>query len=396
MGMNKKKIIIFGAFDRYNYGDILLPLILTHYVDAKLHPQLCYASIKDVNLSKMGGFKCESFQKVKINSDDTIIISGGEVLTVDWTSIVSYYVHPFINRLIRITRQIMPRKLINFLCAKWMGSNIVLPFIIEHHSNTIYNTVGGAQLKDSQQFIQTQLRDAYLISVRDSHAKKIINENWDIPCSIIPDMAISTSKFYPLPSLEDKIINGETRKFIQSQQKNYFCFQMGKQYTNGQQNIIVDELKKILSMGYSIALLPLGIASGHEDHIILESIFKQLNSQKVFFPQQIHVVDSIALIAHASVFAGTSLHGNITAMSYAIPHFSLNSKVEKLKLFLQKWDVGNPQICNNYSEIVEKFKIVINNDSQALNENAERLISIVDGFATQINERINENTERII
>ena len=46
MGMNKKKIIIFGAFDRYNYGDLLLPLILTHYVDVKRHPQLCYASLK--------------------------------------------------------------------------------------------------------------------------------------------------------------------------------------------------------------------------------------------------------------------------------------------------------------------------------------------------------------
>ena len=272
MGMNKKKIIIFGAFDRYNYGDILLPLILTHYLDVKLHPQLYYASIKNVNLSKMGGFKCESFQKVKINPDDTIIVSGGEVLTVDWTSIVSYYVHPFINRLIRITRQIMPRKIINFLCAKWMGSKNLLPFIIENHFNTIYNTVGGAHLKDSQQFIQTQLKSASLIAVRDSHSKRIINKNWDIPCLIIPDMAIATSKFYPKSSLENQIVNDKAQTFVRSYTGKYFCFQMAKQYTDGQLNVIVGQLRKILSKQITIALLPLGLASGHEDHVVLEKI----------------------------------------------------------------------------------------------------------------------------
>ena len=119
-----------------------------------------------------------------------------------------------------------------------------------------------------------------------------------------------------------------------------------------------------------------------------------MNSTNVFLPKQIHIVDSIALIAHACVFAGTSLHGNITAMSYGVPHFALHPKVEKLKLFLQKWDVENSQICNNYSEIVENFKIAIKSDSNTLDKNAKRLISIVDGFANQINERINENPER--
>ena len=194
--------------------------------------------------------------------------------------------------------------------------------------------------------------------------------------------------------IENQIVNDKTQTFVQSYSGKYFCFQMAKQYTDGQLNVIVGQLAKLLSKEIPIALLPLGLVSGHEDHVVLEKIYNRLTSPKVFLPPQIHIVDSIALIAHASVFAGTSLHGNITAMSYGVPHFSLHPKVEKLKLFLQKWDVENSQICNDYSEIIENFEIAIESDSNALNENAKRLISIVDGFANQINERINENPER--
>jgi polysaccharide pyruvyl transferase WcaK-like protein len=51
------------------------------------------------------------------------------------------------------------------------------------------------------------------------------------------------------------------------------------------------------------------------------------------------------VIAQAAVFAGTSLHGAITAISYAVPHVGLRDCVPKVDTFLADWDLPEQQAC---------------------------------------------------
>tara|TARA_B110000881_G_C18394226_1_gene422630 strand:- start:298 stop:801 length:504 start_codon:yes stop_codon:yes gene_type:complete len=158
---------------------------------------------------------------------------------------------------------------------------------------------------------------------------------------------------------------------------------MAKQYTNGKLSIIVDSLSKILAGGTSIALLPLGIVSGHEDDNALERIYQKLQSEKVFILRDIHLIDSISLIAYSTVFTGTSLHGNITAMSYGVPHFPLNQQVAKLNQYVDQWDISEVEPCPDYSQIHEFYEIFKKMDEALLRDNGDRLI-------TQIEENISE------
>ena len=196
---------------------------------------------------------------------------------VDWTSITSYYIGWFGNRLIRIARLIFPRSWINSLCIKMINGLFKHPFLVEKTNfadsiQIIYNGVGGVSIKISDKSIKSVLLDADLISVRDLHSNHILESKWGLKNKLTPDIANALSQFYP----KNKLLKSTTKKtkaFISKNNNNYFCFQIAQQYENKKLSLIIDSLSKILSKGTSIALLPLGIVSGHEDNRILEKIY---------------------------------------------------------------------------------------------------------------------------
>ena len=380
--MSEQKIILYGAFDRYNYGDILIPIILRKYLQNNGFESTEYCSIKNADLSPFGGFRCTPLDSQHIHKDSSIIVAGGEVLNVDWTSITSYFMGWFGHRCIRLARLIFPRGWINFLCIKIMEGQFKYPYLIERSNiqnniRVIYNGVGGVSIKVSDNTIKSILLDADFVSVRDGNANHILKSKWQINNRLTPDIANAVSKFYPKDELLEST-SQKTNTFISENQNGYFCFQMAKQYTNGKLSTIIDSLSKILAGGTSIALLPLGIVSGHEDHNLLEQIYQRLSSENVFILRDIHLIDSISLIAHSSVFTGTSLHGNITAMSYAVPHFPLNQYVAKLTNYVEKWDIPNVKPCPKYSQIHEFYEMSTKMDEALLINNKNRLISLIE------------------
>ena len=116
----------------------------------------------------------------------------------------------------------------------------------------------------------------------------------------------------------------------------------------------------------------------------MEQIYKKLPSEKVFILREIHLIDSISLIAHSTVFAGTSLHGNITAMSYAVPHFPLNEQVAKLTNYVKQWDIPHVKPCPDYSQIHEFYEKSTEMDNGLLLTNRNRLISHIGENITEI------------
>ena len=380
--MSEQKIILYGAFDRYNYGDILIPIILREYLQKNGLEGIKYFSIKNVDLSLYGGFRCAPLDLQHIPKNSIIIVTGGEVLNVDWTSITSYFMGWFGNRCIRATRLILPRSWINSLCSKIMKGKFKHPYLIEklnipNNIKVIYNGVGGVSIKVSDNAIKSTLLDADFVSVRDINANYVLESKWGINNKLTPDIANAVSKFYPKDKLIELTSEG-TNEFITKNKNGYLCFQMAKQYTYGQLSTIISSLSKILSKGGSIALLPLGTVSGHEDNKILEKIYQRLPSKKVFILQKIQLFDSISLIAHSRVFTGTSLHGNITAISYAVPHFPLNQYVTKLNQYLEQWDIPNIEPCQDYSKIHKHYELSTKTDMELLIQNRNKLISQID------------------
>src|SRR5690606_35478242 len=51
------------------------------------------------------------------------------------------------------------------------------------------------------------------------------------------------------------------------------------------------------------------------------------------------------------VFAGTSLHGAITALSYTVPHFAISSSDRKVHAFLDTWDIDAQRVIRRFDEL---------------------------------------------
>ncbi len=82
----KRQVIFYGAFDRYNYGDNLMPILLKKYFE-KYHQTLVedidfvFSSIKKSDLSI---YKCiptiPMYELLEAPENSTVIVVGGEVL----------------------------------------------------------------------------------------------------------------------------------------------------------------------------------------------------------------------------------------------------------------------------------------------------------------------------
>jgi len=386
--MLKQKIILYGAFDRYNYGDILIPIILSKYLADNGFVDIEFYSINNADLTHLGGFKCNALDSQQIPENSSIIIAGGEVLNVDWTSITSYFMGWFGNRCIRLSRLIFPRTWVNAFCIRIVNGQFKYPFLVEKQGlpksiKTIYNGVGGVSIKETDDVIKSILKNADFVSVRDVNANKVLKSNWGINNKLTPDIATAVSKFYPKDSLLTSSCE-DTKSFILDNEDGYFCFQIAQQYTRGKLTVIVESLSKILAGGTPIVLLPLGTVSGHEDDKVLKKIYEMLSSKNIFLLRKVHLIDSISLIAHSSVYAGTSLHGNITAMSYGIPHFSLNNHVPKLTNYVEQWDIPEVKLCPDYSQIHKFYEMSEKIDIALLRANRDTLIAQIEENLTDI------------
>jgi hypothetical protein len=81
-----KKLIIYGAYDRYNYGDNLMPVLFElflekYYSDVLLTHELIFASISESDLSRFGVKRTQPINDcVKEEGVSAVIVIGGEVL----------------------------------------------------------------------------------------------------------------------------------------------------------------------------------------------------------------------------------------------------------------------------------------------------------------------------
>jgi len=87
----------------------------------------------------------------------------------------------------------------------------------------------------------------------------------------------------------------------------------------------------------------------------------------------------MTLIAKAKVFAGTSLHGCITAMSFAVPYIGLTFQVPKLQAYLQTWAMTELSFCRPYS-------MLGNSVEAALTIPKDKLKSLSDNYIKESKE----------
>ena len=352
--MNKRRIALIGAFDRNNYGDVFMPIILEEVLGENY--SFDYYALKDFDLTDVGGKKGRSLKKISDYSYDASIIVGGEVLSASYSGMIKniedntviLFFYRVLNKLFPLSFEKLAKKILNGETINpWVYSRKRLST-----DKIIYNTVGGRGIKFDKAYID-DLKESNFISVRDEQTKLELSKN-GIRSFLYPDSVSIISRVFPKEKVE-KIVTSELREKVKMA-GNYFVFQINK--STGRNNIEelafqIDQIVKETNL--SCILLPIGYAQGHEDFVPLKKIKELSKSDKVFFFEEKNIYSILFILANSSLYVGTSLHGAITSMSYAIPHMALTNSITKLTDYIKTWK-SSPIIYTSMGDLNENIK----------------------------------------
>ncbi len=368
------RVAVLGAFDRFNFGDLLFPVVVEHVLQWSgcSLPVEYYATISS-DLRRFGGHQTKPikdlFRPGALPDDSVVIIAGGEVLDARWTPTLETVLPAPLAFLVRRLRNRCGEDASDAFCRWLAGTSAVSPWVVAAADFTTrvrvaYNCVGGSQVTALptafRERVMKKLDQADFFSVRDARTRTELEAaGLAGRIHLAPDSAILVSRIFPFVQLEE-LAPSATRTMVRRHGAGYLCFQVNKRLGQGQGKAIAKELRAIAHHhGLGIVLLANGRARNHEDHVALAEVRAALGPTADLAGGDQTIFDILYLIASARVYAGTSLHGSITALAYAVPHVGLTRQVPKLESFLQTWDVPDQQTCVPLEQLSEQIDRVL-------------------------------------
>ena len=383
-----KSINIIGAFDRYNYGDLLFPIIIEEYIK-KYEPKLLeefeveFYGLVESDLSKVGGKKTKALRDLyskKLEDGSMTIVSGGDVLPARISSMDIDLSSSNLQVIVKkIKRKLKGIEKFEETSKKNLGVNYNFPWVLDkkHFDNSYiaYNAVGGSTL-DKLSYaeygaIKRNLSKSDYISVRD---RKTFDNVVESHPKLYPDSASIMSEFFPIEVLEEKITE-EVKNKADSFKNGYICIQSNLASIKGKEEVLAREAEKICKENnLGLVLLPIGIAANHDDNLAFDRMKKHLKMD-YYHKADLNLFEIMYLIARSNFFAGTSLHGNITSMSYGVRHIGLNLDITKLDKYLNTWDIDNQNHCIAFESLSSKYNKIKNVKDKELQEKKEEIIN---------------------
>lgn len=374
----KKRLYILAPNDRFNYGDLLFPYILTHYFSAKFN-DIVYVSTTESDLSDRGGIKTKSYSElfnVDANWENHLIVAGGESLCVRWFTILSYVV-PWVRFLYRLSWKIaglqISKSFPNY-CASFIeyvfktrtcfvfsvGKNELPQF-----KSIAYNALGGSWLLNSEVLNNPKvcaiLNSVDFFTVRDKVTSLALSRH-GIKHSICPDTAILMSDVFREEMLLKNVSLTIIKEFSETE---YIFFQGNLNLWKRKYELAASQLMDLYNnTGCKICLCPIGEALGHSDQIALKKIDSLLKCNHTFIEQP-NIFDIMWLIKHSRMYVGSSLHGTITAMSFGVPYIGYGAK--KLKAYIELWGVKE-ECFTEQNKIAEAAKNIFNVEPSSDNQ----------------------------
>lgn len=351
----KKRIYILAPNDRFNYGDLIFPYILRHYL-SDITDDIVFCSTTKSDLSAKGGLKTESFKvlySLDANFDNHLIIAGGECLFAHWWVILSYvdrkaeqilfqlnrvYYHlrKYFSAIDRVRDRVLDNAIRPLFNYKTKYPFSIGKYELKNISGIYYNSVGNVSLiKDKRNYSKKNykiLSDAEYISVRDSKTSAFLN-NLDIKHTQAPDSAILMSEVFSPDFLSSKVRTDISKDF---QGSKYIFFQVNLGIWSSNKDCIIKQLNSILGKSdCRLCLCPIGTAMGHCDDTALTEIRSLLPENRAELVSDPALWDIMWLIKNAQLYIGTSLHGVITSLSFGVPYVSFC--VSKVEAYLRQW-----------------------------------------------------------
>ena len=366
----KKRVYLLSASDRFNYGDLMFPIIAKYALNELGDFEFYNVATVKADLSSCCAWDTEPY-KILLREDfqdqPTLIIAGGQVLGANWSKILSF-ITPTYNYIYKKFNGSYLEKLTQRMFG---SSEISYPFIPSSSQllskfNIIYHAVGGQNahnLPEKQEVARAFSNCAYF-SARETNTQMAVADNFSIDVRLVPDSVLLISDMMPKKNL------------IRPHDREYVCAQFGYLKSKSHLDEVVRQLKQLYEeTGLDITLLSIGNCPGHDDNLSIDYIKQHADFPVVALPCE--TIEQITCaLAHSSLFVGTSLHGVIVSMSYGNPFVPVSKNIAKIEAYTNTWAPEYLKGAVNFNEIASS--------------SVERLSKFVD-----FNDRIDEQKELV-
>jgi hypothetical protein len=347
-------VILFGAFDRHNFGDMLFP-----HVAAAMLPdrEAIFAGLAGRDLRAEGGHRVEALSTVGAALGErpaTLIHVGGEILTCDaWEAAVMLTppddARPLVARL-----DGRPREQREW-AARMLGTQARAPYatvaraVLRGPLRVAYLAVGGVELEACDGELRAEVLAALAaaddLSVRDRQTQAQLQAA-GIAARLAPDPAVMVAELFGA-KLRARVGHGEVARLREALPQGYLAVQFSADFGDDETlTCLAAQLDRACaSTGLGAALFRAGTAPWHDELDVLQRVAARMRGGTAQVFASLDVWDICALIAAARGYCGSSLHGRIVAMAFALPrvnlrHPSARARTGKQAAFASAWELA--------------------------------------------------------
>jgi len=342
-------VVLFGAFDRHNLGDLLLAQVAAALLPGR---ELRFAGLAERDLRSCGGHPIEALTRLAAEwggPPPLLLHVGGETLTCSAWQAAAMLLPPAeagatIGYLEHRTaeREAWVRQMV--------GTPARAPYVVGRDrwpgvAAIVHAGVGGIDLDtsdvDTKAEVLASLASADAVGVRDRHTLAHLTAA-GIDACLMPDPAVLVCELFA-----DRIAirgrEGELARLRRRFAAGYLAVQFGAEFADdGTLGAIATALDAVSrEHGLGTVFFRAGAAPWHDDLDALNRTALGLRHGSAAVFESLDLWDLCALIAGSRAYCGSSLHGRIVALAFGLPRVTLRPEGAppgKQAAFAAAWD----------------------------------------------------------
>ncbi len=341
-------LILFGAFDRHNLGDLLLGKV----AQALMFPRpVVLAGLAARDLTPVGGMRVRSIGELARDwggRPADIVHVGGEILTCSLYEAAVMLQSDENARLITSRLDADPLARHAWAVGELGLDQAVayqLPSVLFRNCRFVgYLGAGGvglsalpAKVRDN---VVEKLSAADFVWVRDTMTHQTL-ESLGVPSLLAPDPCELVAGLFS-DVIRERAESGGTASICARYPRGYLAVQFSADYGD---DATLDTIREHLyqvqrERELGIVFFRAGAAPWHDSLAVYSRLISRVTALDAMIFDALHVFDLCALLARSSGFIGSSLHGRIVTEAFGKMAVSLvrgDPSTSKVGCYVQSW-----------------------------------------------------------
>lgn len=344
-------LVLFGAFDRHNLGDLLFP----HMAQAMLGDvPLRFAGLAARDLRGLGGHRVEAIGELIAGWGDRparLLHVGGETLTCAAFEAAVMLLDD--SGLQATLRHLEARPAERDAWVRRMaGCDRLLPYVLSRRDwpalqRVGHAGVGGVDLERldaaPRDALLARLREADAVAVRDLRTQAALARH-GLAAALMPDPAVQVAELFG-ERIARHAATGEPSALRARFAQGYLAVQCSAVFGDDATLARLAEAlaRSIAASGLGVVLWRAGAAPWHDDAALLLRLAGRLPATAVQVATSPNVWDLCALIAGSRAVVASSLHARIVAGAFGRACVSLQppaaeQRITKLDAWVETWE----------------------------------------------------------